>query len=67
MKIKLNRQDCVNFLYEIVDEFGESSTYYGMSLQTEDEEKASKDYEASWRKLQTALNFVFKEKAKTDV
>ncbi len=62
MKIKATRANCIAFLHEIIDEYGEASTYYGIHMDRPGEEQAAADYERCWGKVQVAMRIIFDAK-----
>ncbi len=65
MKIKASHSECISFLHEIIDDYGEAASWYGMSLGTENEERAGQDYDTAWHKVQVAMKLVFKGNMET--
>jgi len=57
IKVKLTRHNCLPYLYEIIDEYGEASTYYGTKMDRPGEEQAAEEYERAWAKMQRAMRW----------
>lgn len=64
MKIKLTRPNLIKFFHEIIDEFGEASTYYGTKMDKPGEEEAAEAYEKAWLKMQQAMKLIFEGPAR---
>ncbi len=66
MKIKATQTQCLEFLSEMVEEALDAAVYYGVSMNTPEEEQAADDYCKAWTKVQVAMQLTYKAPSKTE-
>lgn len=67
MKIKISNDNCIVFFQEMVEEYADAACYYGHVMagkygDSTYEERAAKEYETAWVKVQEAMQIIFYRK-----